>query len=302
MTRMDSDLWRTRIGQVVVRSIPPYAVRAGAAFLCIALISPLGAQVREPQQLPGVRIDATIKNQVGGVVLDRKDVPIPGARVEFIGLDRRVMTDSAGRFDLLDLKPGLYLLQFSKTGYKVAQRSIRMTERLDREVAVRLDPIGRDRYTAEVAAIVAKEADSRLGLRSLEGIVIGRDELEKFGKTRLDEALKFSSGRNAYLKTSTECLLINGHELATNGSAKDPRVSRGPRGLSVNMGSGPPGPPKPSAPPPPSWIRHFRANEVEMVELYPQETDASRTLCQRFPTSSGCSCPPEASGVVIWLR
>jgi hypothetical protein len=295
---MTESLWRARIGRVVARR----AVMVTIAGAPVLLPAALGAQAREPQPLPRVTIEAEIKNQVGGVVFDRKDAPVPGVRVEFIGLDKRLMTDSAGRFNLTDLKPGLYLMQFSKSGYRVAQRSVRVTEKLEREVAVRLEPIGRSRYTAEVAAVVAKEADSRLGLRTFDGAVIGRDELEKFKKGRLIDVLPWTSGREAVKRTSMECVLVDGHEPAMNGGPAMARDTRGPRGQRVNMGAGRSGPP----PPPPerkvSWLSHFRADEVEFVEIYPQDSDGSRTLCQRFTTSSGCSCPPEASGVVIWLR
>jgi hypothetical protein len=294
---MTLSLWRERIGRVVARRAVMVTMAGAPVLLPAALV----AQVRRPQPLPSVTVQADIKNQVGGVVFDRKDVPIAGVRVEFIGLDRRLITDSAGRFNLTDLKPGLYLMQFSKGGYRVAQRSVRVTEKLEREVAVRLEPIGRSRYTAEVAAVVAKEADSRLGLRTFDGVVIGRDELEKFKKGRLIDVLPWTSGRDAVKRTAMECVLVNGHELAMNNTTVEARDTRGPRGVRVNMGPAPGMPP----PPPPrraSWLSHFRADEVELVEIYPQDSDASRTLCQRFTASSGCSCPPEASGVVIWLR
>ena len=46
----------------------------------------------------------------------------------------------------------------------------------------------------------------------------------------------------------------------------------------------------------------LRASEVELVEIYPEGSENSRTLCGRFPPSSGCSCPPEPSGIVVWLK
>jgi hypothetical protein len=46
----------------------------------------------------------------------------------------------------------------------------------------------------------------------------------------------------------------------------------------------------------------LRASEVELVEIFPEGSDNSRTLCGRFPPSSGCSCPPEPAGIVVWLK
>ncbi len=47
-----------------------------------------------------------------------------------------------------------------------------------------------------------------------------------------------------------------------------------------------------------SWLNHFRANEVELVEVFPAGADYSGTISARFTPSSGCG----ESALIIWLR
>lgn len=261
----------------------------------------------DAQALPRVVVEAKIRNQVGGVVVDKDDQAVADAVVEVIGLNKRLSTDAEGRFLFVDLDPGVYILQIRKSGFRVAQAGLHIVDRLQRDMAVRLQPIGKSRYTAEVAAIAAKEGNSRIGLQSFKGAVVGREELAKFGKSRLDYALAMSSASVAYAETAKSCALIDGvvpsstGAVSRDGSGGLSRTVRGSRGP---VAIGPPSTKAPIRDPEtlPSWVHHFRADEVEMVELYPQDADPSRTLCGRFTTSSGCSCPPEASGLVIWLR
>ena len=57
---------------------------------------------------------------------------------------------------------------------------------------------------------------------------------------------------------------------------------------------------------PPKGLAHtFRADEVELIEVYPEETEHSGTLCSRLGHSSACGCPPykfNPPTLVIWLR
>lgn len=262
-----------------------------------------------PQQLPGVVVDAALSNQVRGVVLDRDDKPVDGVIVEVVGLNRKMATGEAGEFWFADLPPGTYLMQWRKTGYAVSHRSVQMVIGIDRDISVRLSPIGKNRFTAELAAVVAAEASVRQGMAGSQAIVIGRDELDTFGKARLVDALRTSSGATAFRDVPQACVLVNGHEPATTGGAGalTRQVVVGGRGPTSIGGNTPGGrvmvPSRTTAVPPPmSWLAHYRANEVEMVEIYPQGSEHSRTLCGRFSTSSGCSCPPDPAGVVIWLR
>jgi len=260
--------------------------------------------VAEAQRLPGVVIEADFRNSVGGVVLDSANQPVAGVVVEVIGQGNRMTTGEDGRFIFTDLDPGLYLMQWRKAGYAVAQTSVRMVNKLERDFAVRLKPLGTDWRSPEAAAVIAHETNRRLGLRGGRAKVVGRDELERFGMTRLDVALRGSSAMDAYLNTPSKCVLVNGYEgLTTGGDGALSRTLRGPRGpQSIDPSGTAPRTRPVNLANPVSWLSYFRANEVEMVELYPEGTEHSRTLCGRFPPSTGCACPPDPAGIVIWLR
>lgn len=308
-------------GQRLLEATKP-GYRAAQALVAVPADSAIIVTITlhaDAQELPGIVVQAERSNRVSGVVFDRRDRPVANVTVELIGLRRKVATDSAGRFEFLDIDEGLYLVQWRKTGFAVAQHSVRMTQGVDREFAVRLNPIGRERFTAELAATVALEATNRRSHRTGRSAIVGRDELEKFGRTRLIDVLPFSSGADAFRETPLACVLVNGFDApAAGGSgplARPGRAKAGPQSIhaegeavrnrsSTTMRS-PPGLADPL-----SWLSFFRADEVEMVEIYPEGSEQSRTLCGRFSPSSGCHCgggrrgaePPDPAGFVVWTR
>jgi hypothetical protein len=218
------------------------------------------------QVLPGVVIAAEAGNVLSGVVIDTSGAPVAGATAELIGLRMRLQTGEDGRFAFYDLPEGVHLLQWRKEGYRVAQRGVTMVPGLQRDFAITLRGIGRDRYTAARAADVAQELDRRRRYAGSQATVIGRDELARFGKRWLGSVLGGrGKGRGDPV---SPCFLINGYE-PTEGH----------------------------------YATMFRADEVEMVEIYPVGSENSRSLCGRFPPRfKGCTCLSEPSGYVIWLR
>jgi hypothetical protein len=260
------------------------------------------------EELTAVVVQAAILNQVAGRVIDEKDAPLAGVTVDVLGLNRRITTNDEGRFLLTDLDPGSYILQFRSPGYRVAQYSLRMIPQIDRDISMRLRPIeAGDRLTAELAAEVALETNRRLGFRGAQSMVIGREELERWDTAPLGVALNGTSAALLLREVPAACILVNGHESLTTGTATSGFLSAGTRSRAptsidpngsapttlVNRGgSGGTG----------GWLNFFRANEVELVELYTENSENSRTLCNRFPPSSGCACPPNPAGIVVWLK
>jgi hypothetical protein len=276
--------------------------------------------VSEAQALPQVIVESRIENRVTGTTIDREGAPVAGVIVEVIGLGRRDTTDADGRFGFLALDEGNYLFQWRKDGYGVAQSGLRMVDGLERELTVRMLPRdARDGFTPEVAASVALETTRRLRLKGGAAAVVGRDELDRFGRERLSVALASSSAAIALWSTRTECVLVDGYDPATTQTARAFRVSGSrprtvtsidPRGTRTRSQATAPAVDRPANPPGAmsgvasgmTWLSHFRADEVEMVEIYPEGSENSRTICGRFPPSSACSCPPEPAGIIVWLR
>jgi len=273
-------------------------VRADSAMIIAATL------VSDVQQLRGVRIEEQLLNQLGGVVLDERFRPLPGAEVDIVGLRRSMTTDEDGRFIFTDLPTGNYLLEVRSPGYSISRRGVQMVGRIERDMAIRLRAATDTRFTAELAKVVAQEADRRKSLAGARAVFVGRDELARWKDTPLLDALMEGSGALAL------------RELNASGG----RGGRSPRGVTTLGGGGGgtfttntmargasvsatscvliDGWEVPTSP----ILSFLRASEVELVEIFPANAENSRTLCGRFPPSSGCSCPPEPAGIVVWLK
>ncbi len=256
------------------------------------------------EQLDAVVIEATILNQVTGLVTDESGTPLEGVVIELLGLNVRLETNAAGRYVLLDLKPGNYLMQFRAPGYRVSQYGLRMVAQIERDITTKLQRARTgDLMTAQVAAAVALEANRRHSLRGGQSLIMGRDELERFDVAPLGVALGNSRATLLLREINSSCILINGYEPLSSSTAAEQIASQSTTGAGTSIFRNTPATARATGPSQPGgWLNFFRANEVEMLELYTPGSENSRTLCGRFPASSGCSCPPEPSGIVIWLR
>lgn len=257
--------------------------------------------------LDAVVVQEVVQNQIGGTVVDRDGNPVPGAVVDILGLRRNTTTTSDGRFLLLDLDPGAYVLQFRAPGYRVSQHGVRMIKQIDRDITVRLSPIEEgDRFTAEMAQLVAVEANVRRAWRGALAMFVGRDVLEGWDTAPLGVALNGSAAAAVLPDTDLNCILIDGHEVVTaqiggrnfnsvrnRGGVPTSIESRVATANNVGLSTG-----LPTRATGVSWLNHFRASEVELVEVWPRGADNSGTLQYRFPPSSGCA----STGLVIWLK
>src|SRR5262245_11909279 len=65
---------------------------------------------------------------IAGVVRDTSGAVLPGVTVEasspaLIEQSRSAVTDSQGRFNIVDLRPGVYTVTFTLTGFSTVRRS-----------------------------------------------------------------------------------------------------------------------------------------------------------------------------------
>lgn len=260
------------------------------------------------EELSAIVVEAAILNQVAGRVVDENDRPIADVTVDILGLNRRINTNENGQFLLTDLDPGSYVMQFRAPGYRVSQYALRMIAQIDRDITIKLRPIERgDRFTAEMAALIAQETNQRLAFRGAFSMVIGREELERWGRAPLGVALAGSAAGTMMRNVPEACVLVNGYEqlttqVAGTGFLGAQASSDGPTSIDRNGTAGSNAGTEQVTGTTNTWLNHFRANEVEMVELYERGHETSRTLCQRFSASSGCGCPPDPAGIVIWLK
>lgn len=274
-----------RLGYLPARAV--IRVEADSAvMLSIALVG-------DAQALAEVRILGRRQNLLRGTVLDANDQPVPGAQVSLVGTDLDAVTDSTGRFIFRELPTGQFLLQARKIGFDLAQHSVRMVDRLERDVTMRLKQGAYPLSAIEigVARIVARETMTRQAFREhANTAILGREELARYGSMKLDDALivsRASTVRSDTISLRDYCIVVDGWRAIGRNSDRY-----------AQLGS--------SAWVPPAGLAHtFLADEVELIEVYPEETEHSGTLCGRLGHSSDCGCPPyelNPPTLVIWLR
>ncbi|MBK7905104.1 MAG: carboxypeptidase regulatory-like domain-containing protein [Gemmatimonadetes bacterium] len=289
------------IQEITIRRIGFRPARAQLAVRPDSAMVIAVTMVADAQTLAGVRIEEQLLNQLSGVVIDEQGRPIAGAEVDVVGLRRAMVSDADGRFIFVDLAPGNYLLEVRKEGYGLARRAVQMVARIERDLAVRLYAGVDERTSLALARVVAAEMDRRKSFAGAQAAFVTRAELERWGEAPLINALMGSSGALA-MRTlvdvprdrrsargpgsidtrgtagarssigaanapTVSCVLVNGHEIASG-----------------------------------DLLSFFRASEVELVEIFPVGSENSRTFCGRFPPSTGCNCPPDPAGLVVWLR
>src|ERR1700680_2771124 len=93
--------------------IRPMIARAGFVALTCLLVQAPAAWAQQ--------------SGIAGVVKDASDAVLPGVMVEaaspaLIEKVRTVVTDGEGRYNIIDLRPGTYLVTFSLAGFSTVKR------------------------------------------------------------------------------------------------------------------------------------------------------------------------------------
>jgi hypothetical protein len=98
----------------------PLGVLTLLAMLPFMAAARLSAQSTLP---PRVASQDTVA--LSAYVLDEEGRPLPGAEVFVAGLERRVRTDSKGRFRITGVAPGSYTITVRRIGYAAREQSLR---------------------------------------------------------------------------------------------------------------------------------------------------------------------------------
>lgn len=192
---------------------PPRTARAGrrggaarpvgAALAALALLSlPLGAQERQTLQQRAAREKAEQADRanalavIDGIVTDTLLQPLGAADVTVVGAGARVVTGENGRFRMLQVPAGQYLLVVRRVGYAPtsgiievpAADTLRVSYSLARSVSM-LDTI--------------RVRERRVSMRMLEfeqrrsqgvGQFITREEIERRGSLQTSDFLRYMRG------------------------------------------------------------------------------------------------------------
>src|SRR3954466_7100446 len=99
--------------------------------LLVVFAGPVGASAapaQDPARLPAVVVKAPVEkpgpNQVAGVVRDTFALPIQGVEISIPSLQRRALSDSAGKFHVADVRPGKYDIRARRVGFAPQIRQV----------------------------------------------------------------------------------------------------------------------------------------------------------------------------------
>lgn len=235
----------------------------------------LHAIVRE---LDTMRVTARGMSIYGVIGTTQGVRPLADARVQVMGLDRAVNTDSAGRFSIEIKKPGTYLVRVAHVGYTHQLLSVDVSAERSLETSTLLDTLLRRERGGTDA--LWNDFERRIVWRGPRSAIVPASELEQFEGLPLSEALNKSASafrRGLRIGTRT-CVFIDGR-------------------------------------PRPGWpMDAFRIENVDAVELYGTGADGTQSLWLAWPTRVPCSLPQGGSlgepvlqtgtavYAVIWLK
>jgi len=99
------------------------------ALLAALAIVP-AARAQDPVRLPGIVVRALVDkpgaNIIHGVVRDTSAFAIEGVEITIASRQKRVISDSAGKFRLTDIRPGTYEVRARRIGYAPQIREVKV--------------------------------------------------------------------------------------------------------------------------------------------------------------------------------
>jgi carboxypeptidase family protein len=218
-----------------------------------------------PRQLDSVRIRAKSEGmRFSATVVDQNDQPVTGAEVVAMGIDNKIVTDSAGRFIIPKLFKGTLALRIRKMGYVAFTDSYRML--VERSDTLRMTRLATSLSTVEVKEQSGfgndywayREMDQRARWKGAMAGVVAREELDAQGRIDICRALRYMPTGNKYGMT------CGGAKILLNGAYCMPLTGR-----------------------------TFYVDEVETIEYFPRGSDLSGSIAAR-------QCGPKT--LVVWLR
>ena len=249
---------------------------------------PLGADsadvvmIASRSVLDTVKIRARIYD-VGGIVVDEKNHPIPGAAIDVIGgvSIGSIASDAGGWFDFPSVKTGPLILKARKAGFAEATYSLDLED--SRGIVLHMESLPADISRSKAISLsgfgttdeyVWTETRNRIARRDALSRIVSRDQLAAFHGVSLGEAIRMLDVGNAIrvaLVTGNDqvCVLEDGY-------------------LRVGL----------------TTLDAFQVDMVDFVELYPPGSESSGSV-RRYLENAGCRSRRSRADpfyAVIWLR
>ena len=271
------------------------------------------------QRLDAITINASVFNELGGLVIDASGEPVAGAEVAIDGAGRSARTREDGAFLFLDIAPGRYLLRVRKMGYTAQQRGLEMVKQIERSITFRMASLAHSLSAVEITAesgfsardsVARKEFASRRQMAGTRSDLLTSEDLARSGRTPLSFAIRERA--LGWVKGGSSCVLIDGDQPMYDQAARvgstamqgrRPAASVGGfgnrgGGTGTRLSSGEQGAFTGWSP-----LQTIFADQVDAVEIYEANSENSRSACARFPISSPCTCAAQTpSVVVVWLK
>jgi hypothetical protein len=211
-----------------------------------------------------------------GLVLDTTGVPVPEAEVQLVGADMAGTTRANGGFLFKPLAVGTYIVRVRKLGYRPAMATVQLGADDDHELVLYMHPLAATLDPVVVAErsgygrdqSVYDDLERRKRWQSFQTRLLGPDDLRSYDGRTLDEALiKMGLYRSPSEAPSGRPMSINGP--LARGSTMD--LSHDDACILID-GKDPVYQP----------LTTFSTDELEMLEVYPPETELSGTVGWRF--------------------
>jgi hypothetical protein len=193
------------------------------------------------------------------------------------------------------LPVGDYLIRVRKLGYAPTTLTLKLVDQDDREVVIRLRalPVNLDAmviaersgYAPDDHAL--EDLDKRMRWQNFRTIVAGRDRLAEFGTMGLDQVLAGlgATGAEAAAKQMAQARQLGRGRIRESGFGDDCILLNGKTQLHQPL-------------------RSFKADQIEMVEVYPPGSEVTGTISDKMRTNEcrALSLFQHPTYYVVWLR
>jgi hypothetical protein len=234
---------------------------------------------------------------IAGIVVDSGGVPIADAEVRIVGGDGAGMTRRNGGFLFKPVAVGAYVLRVRKLGYAPVTLPIDLHEDDDREVYIRMTPLAQGLDPMVVTESsgfgsnqnVWDELERRKRFVEFDSKILGPDDLRKFYGMSITKVAGIVLGgdyRTYQRRTQPQMDRRAGvSEAFWDRSASTCVLINGTQRTGMPDSS-------------------FTADQLEMLEIYPVNTELSGTVAKYFgsPPCAPTSLLNHPTYFVVWLK
>ena len=151
---------------------------------------------------------------VGRIVSSLNETPVVGARVSLLAQRKSTTTDSAGRFEFRDLKPGTYQIEALLIGYSPLAAVVDLGEDERKELEFRTDTVGQllptifvDGESQPSLIKILTKFERRMATGT--GRYITREQILQRNPMQLTDLIRFLPGVRSHCRGMSCQLLLN---------------------------------------------------------------------------------------------